>query len=231
MDDAQIAALEETLSLERFGRYLGWAGGERMRAVQLYTLNCQLSESLYTPLHMLEVSLRNRIHAVASQMPFRNGGGPWFDRPEFQQGDRQAEQLAKAKGDLAQDSKSLDPGRIVAALTFGYWTAFFGKDYENLWQQGLHRVASRANGKGLQRKDFAKPLVPLRMLRNRIAHHEPILHWDLPKHHDRILELTEWLAPAGARWSRQHSRFEAVYPAAGIELAPAATGRRERDDA
>lgn len=54
---------EQALSLERFGRYLDWAAGDGMRAIELYTLNTRISESLYTPLQMLEVALRNRIHA------------------------------------------------------------------------------------------------------------------------------------------------------------------------
>jgi len=38
--------LEEALSLERFGRYLAWAGGDRARALDLYALNTRLSEAL-----------------------------------------------------------------------------------------------------------------------------------------------------------------------------------------
>lgn len=60
------ADIAEALSLERYGRYLAWAGGDHLRAVALYTLNTALSESLYTPLQMLEVVLRNRIHKVLS---------------------------------------------------------------------------------------------------------------------------------------------------------------------
>ncbi|PZM50167.1 hypothetical protein DOL99_00240, partial [Salmonella enterica subsp. enterica serovar Derby] len=57
-------ALEMALSLERFGRYMDWAKDDRTRAIELYTLNTLISESLYTPLQMLEVALRNRIHVV-----------------------------------------------------------------------------------------------------------------------------------------------------------------------
>ena len=61
-----IAAMEAALSLERFARYVAWAGGDRQRALDLYTLNTQLSEALYTPLQVLELALRNRVHAVLS---------------------------------------------------------------------------------------------------------------------------------------------------------------------
>src|SRR5262249_41189467 len=58
------ADLELALSLERFARYLAWADQDRARAIELYTLNTRISESLYIPLQALEIALRNRIHAV-----------------------------------------------------------------------------------------------------------------------------------------------------------------------
>jgi hypothetical protein len=221
MDQADITAFEEALSFERFSRYLAWAGGDRARAVRLYTLNTRLSESLYTPLQMLEVALRNRIHGVIGAAVHER----WFDEPEFQKG-RQPEQLAKAKAELAEDRKPIEPGRLVAALTFGYWTGFFGGAYEDFWRRTLHRIATRPGGGNLSRKDFSKPLTPIRILRNRIAHHEPILHWNLPEHYARILHLTECLSPAAASWCETISKFSTVYPADGIDLVtiPAQAG-------
>lgn len=76
------------------------------------------------------------------------------------------------------------------------------KEYEDLWQKTLKDIARREDGKGLRRKDFSTPFGPIRMLRNRIAHHEPILHWNLPKHYSAILKMTEWLSPVAAAWCR-----------------------------
>jgi hypothetical protein len=205
---------EKTLSYERFNRYLGWAGGDRQLAIELYTLNAKLSESLFTPLHMLEVALRNRIYTVLSESVHDH----WFDEAEYQKGLRQAEQLAKAKADLAEENKDSAPDRVVAALTFGYWTAFFGADYEEVWRKNLHKIAQHPEGTPLRRKNFSSPLTPIRALRNRIAHHEPILAWNLPKHYGHIIELTEWLSPSAAEWSRNHSRFLDVYPVERVAL-------------
>ena len=94
----------------------------------------------------------------------------------------------------------------------------FGKEYETLWQTTLHYIGTRPDGKGLRRKDFSGPLTPIRMLRNRIAHHEPIIAWDLPKHYRKIIELTGWLCPSAAEWCEAHSRFLDVYPSEGISL-------------
>lgn len=206
--------LESVLSTARWGTYLSWAGGDRERALMLYGLNVELSESFHAPLHMLEVALRNRIDGVLAAA----AGEGWYDLPAFQANRRQPEMLARARQDLRDAGKAESPGALVAALTFGFWTALLGKEYEDLWQRTLHRIARRSDGKGLRRKDFTRPLGPLRMLRNRIAHHEPVLHWDLPKHHVALLALTSWLSPVAAEWSRAHSRFEALYPPEGIVL-------------
>jgi len=187
--------LEEALSLERFSRYRAWAGGDHARALALYALNTQLSEALYTPLQMLEVALRNRIHAVLSVSIQPR----WFETPGFLAVPHQNEQVVEALGDLTRERKDPRPGRVVAALTFSFWTTMLGIPYDHLWQTDLHRIGRRDDGKGLRRKDLSGPLTPTRILRNRIAHHEPILGWDLPKHHDAMLR--GWLSPHAAAWS------------------------------
>jgi hypothetical protein len=215
IDDAgPFPGIEDTLSADRFGTYLGWAGGDRNKAVVLYTLNALLSESLYTPLHMFEVALRNRIHHVMSVVH----GDTWFDRPEHQANLIQADMIAKARKELAEQGKADTPARIVAALTFGFWTAMLGKEYENLWQMTLKDIAKREDGKGLRRKDFTKSLGAIRTLRNRLAHHETVLHWDLRKHHANIMQLTGWLSPVAADWCKVYGRFENLYPKEGVEL-------------
>lgn len=90
-DNDHFPHLEETLSVDRFGTYLAWAGDNRNRAVSLYTLNTTLSESLYTPLHILEVALRNRIHQVMTQA----AGDQWYDLAEHQLNSYQADMLAE----------------------------------------------------------------------------------------------------------------------------------------
>lgn len=216
MARSSYAELELTLSLEGFRSYLAWAGGDRERAIELYTLNTRISESLYTPLQSLEAALRNRIHAVMTEA-FEDEG--WFHQGAVLLSARQPEQLAKAIEDLKSVNQTPTPGRIAAALNFGFWAAMFGPDYEGLWRASLHRIAAKPDGTGLRRKDFSGPLTPIRTIRNRIAHHEPIIMWDLRKHHKKMIELTRWLSPAAATWCRENDRFEEVYPAGRISLA------------
>lgn len=206
--------IEDTLSADRFGTYLAWAGGDRNKAVALYTLNALLSESLNLPLHMLEVALRNRIHLVMSTVHEET----WFDMPEHRLNPVQADMIAGARNDLTDHGKDDTPARIVAALTFGFWTAMLGKEYEDLWQKTLKDIAKREDGKGLRRKDFTRSLSSIRTLRNRLAHHETVLYWNLRKHYANIIQMTSWLSPVAADWCRAYCRFESLYPVEGIDL-------------
>lgn len=209
---------EAALSLERFGRYLAWAAGDRGRAIALYSLNTRLSESLYTSLQTLEVALRNRIHIVLAEAK----GETWFATDVgLVTGPYQCEQVVQAMEELTKAGKPMTGGGVVAGLTFSFWTTMFNKDYETLWQQTLHRIADPGAPKGLKRKSFSGPLTRIRILRNRIAHHEPILAWDLRKHHAQMLELIEWLSPPAAAWCRENDRFPETYPGDGFVLAQA----------
>ena len=207
---------EEALSLERFGRYLAWAADDRGQAIALYSLNTRLSECLYTPLQTLEVALRNRIHSVLTVTK----GADWYsDTAGVLLVAHQSDQVAKAIEELARAGKPLTAGGVIASLTFSFWTSMFNKDYETLWQQILYRIADSHAPKGLKRKSFSGPLTPIRVLRNRIAHHEPILGWNLRKHHAQIIELIEWISRPAATWCRENDRFIDSYPEDGFTLA------------
>lgn len=209
------AEFEATLSLERFNRYLEWRSGNHALALELYALNTKLSEALYTPLQILEITLRNRVHIVLTEARHER----WFEDDGFLLLDHQRDRIAEASEQLASERKDPTPGRIVAALTFSFWTAMLAGSYENLWQETLHAIARREDGKGFTRKDFSTPLSPIRTLRNRVAHHEPIVQWDLPKHYRHILQLIRWLSPAAAGWCERYSRFPEVYPNEPIVLS------------
>lgn len=204
---------EAALSLERFSRYLGWSGGDRDRAIALYTLNTQLSEALYLPLQGFEIALRNRVHAVMSDL----NGDRWFELDRALLGPYQKDRVADALAELAEAGKRPTPGRVVAALSFGFWTAMLGSVYEDAWRHGLNAIAATTDGRRLARKKLSAPLTPIRLLRNRIAHHEPILHWNLLKHRRNIGEVTQWLSPAVAEWVDANDRFAAVF-GSGYEL-------------
>ena len=68
-------------------------------------------------------------------------------------------------------------GRVIAELPLGFWSSLLGNDYNRrLWQPCLRTAFDGP----VRRTHLHAELNDLRLLRNRIAHHEPIHGRDLP---------------------------------------------------
>jgi hypothetical protein len=63
------------------------------------------------------------------------------------------------------------------------------------------------------RKDVHRVLDEICFLRNRVAHHEPILQRALTQEHVLVLTAIAWLCTATTSWVAHHSRFNVVYSA------------------
>ncbi len=198
-----VIDLQHILSSGRYARYSNWAGDSPEYAAWLYQCNVLLSERKYTSLHILEIVLRNRIDEVLS----RHFSNEWYNDFTLIKDYRQKENIIKAKEILNKTKRDFNKGHMIAELTLGFWTSFFNKSYENLWQQYLHDIARTADGKKMERKFFSSRLDRIRSLRNRIAHHEPILHLDLHAIHHDTLTLIHAMSPAAHAWTMQHSTF------------------------
>jgi len=174
-----------------------------------YAWNMALSESFYTPLQCLEISLRNSVHDAATAH-FKTD--TWFDLPNvlFLQ---EFNKVQVAKTTLVKCKKPLDAGRIIPELTFGYWTSLFDVRYEKiLWPWLLKPVVPNMPRHIRIRKNLSKRLNRVRILRNRIFHHEPIWHWrDLQSQHSDILETIAWVNPAMRVFVPPFDRFEEIY--------------------
>lgn len=206
--EAQLANIETTLSTERLSTYLAQTGADRKRAILLYECNSHLSESLYTPLQGLEVALRN---SFQSQLEDCFARPDWYEDRRSPLSALHRDMVLKAKTRLTEDGKPHDPGRVVAELTFGFWTAMVGKKYaHSLWVPCLHKAFPR---KKVGRKQVHLPLDRLRKLRNRIAHHEPVLARDLAEDYWIILEVVGWICPDTSAWIAETSRFPSAHDA------------------
>jgi Abi-like protein len=204
-----IAALRSSVSAERLQRYQAAAAGDAAQALRLYMWNTALSEGLYGPVQGLEITLRNKMHErFAAQF-----GSHWYDASAMGLQYAQQDQVTRAKQSLRAQSKPLDPPRVVAELSFGFWAGLFGRRYENhLWRPHLRHLFVNAPSPFL-RRDAHQVLNDVRLLRNRIAHHEPILHRPLPQEYGLVLTAIGWLCSSTAAWVDHHSRFNDIYTA------------------
>ena len=196
-DGTTMRALRATISDERFTTYLELAQNDRRRALQLYTYNAALGGAFHGPLQALEVTLRNAVHdAIAEER-----GAFWFDDPQLDEPQRDAVTVTKERLDWEKGPQT--PGRIVAALSLGFWVALFAKRYEEiLWRPTLHQCFDPTPA----RQELHSQLNRLRRFRNRVAHHEPILQRRLQDDHDAILWMLSMLSPRMEAWVRHHSR-------------------------
>jgi hypothetical protein len=217
----EIDALERSLSVERLGGYVRSAQGDRGLAIRLYERNTRLSESLYGVVQGLEICLRNALHRVLSSAY----GADWYGHMTMLSYPL-PQKIAAAQDSIIRQGKLLTPGRVVAELSFGFWTALVGPKYEKrLWVPHLHKAfpnalrpvsadaLPRKKPAMLDRSGIASRLEGVRQLRNRIAHHEPILHFKLDSQYRWILEATGWICRVTAAWIGATSSFQERYAA------------------
>jgi hypothetical protein len=133
---------------------------------------------------MLEVALRN----VADQQLITKRGQDWMDDPKTLSTPYQQNCVVKAREQLTRDRKACTHGQMVAELNFGFWGSLFGRQAHHLWQDLRPIFQSR----GVQRTSIALQLSDFRVLRNRVAHYEPILALPLAQRYADIITLTGW---------------------------------------
>lgn len=204
--------LTQVLSSERLAAYRSRLPqpASDLQLFGRYAWNMALSESLYPGLQVLEIALRNTLHHAASQHFNRDD---WFDAPSVLQHYHERDAIQKAKTTLTQQSKPHDAARIVAEVSFGFWTSLLDKRYEQtLWPKLLKPAFPHMPRTVRTRKELSKRFHTVRQLRNRVFHHEPIWHWrDLPQQHQQILEALTWIEPAACDLVNTLDRFPSVH--------------------
>jgi hypothetical protein len=205
-----ISALERALSTERLSTYLAAAGADHAAALRLYVWNTRISAALYGPLQALEILIRNAFHRELTAVY----GPAWYDNPRVPLTPAAAGRVADAKQALQRAGRPLDPGRIVAELSFGFWERLLSRgphgrlNYEMaLWRPALHRAFPNARR---PRADIHRPLPGLRDLRNRIAHHEPIFGRNLADDYRTILQVINWMCADTHAWVVHYSEVPTV---------------------
>jgi hypothetical protein len=208
-----LASIDRTITRERLKRYLAAAGQDLTRALELYEYNIALSEMMYGLLHGLEVGVRNALHHTLTDAYQTQ---EWYDHAPLSVY-HQDKFIRKAKQEAGPNAS---PGKVIAELTFGFWTDLTAHNYHwTLWvPNNLARAFPNA---AVPRKHIHRRLETIRWLRNRIAHHEPILTSQNRVYagHQRFISLPEleecghWVCSHMAGWLKREFRYT---PAAEI---------------
>ncbi len=214
-------ALTSSYSRVRLSSYRLQPGDPDMTVLSRYLWNMLLGEALFPTLQTLEVTLRNSMYdsiGVAYNQP------DWYDIPGLLESFSQRD-VAAAKQKLTDaavkkrlpDNALQTPGRIVAELTFGFWTGLLSSNYETnprFWPRLIVPMFPHAPKHLQTRRRIADTLHPLRYLRNRVFHHEPIWqHPQLKERHASILAVIRWINSDTYDTVMLFDRFPHVYQA------------------
>lgn len=206
--------IEARFSPERLAAYAVSQNGQppdHCATLARYLLNMALCESLYSPLQLCEIALRNAIHQQLTVLMNRED---WYDDPGFQLTPWAQQEITKAKDKIRKTARPLTSGRIVAELQFGFWTSMFEAHYEQRTRflpGGIKTVFPHLPKSLHHRKNRKADLEKIRLLRNRVFHHERIVHWaDLDAQHTLILQVIGWISPELRQMADALDRFAAI---------------------
>lgn len=187
------------------GRYLQAANGDTRKSMTLYRLNLQLSQEFFTVVSCLEIALRN---AVDKHYTHQHGadwlrdsaqGNGFFNQPNC---GKTPQIVNKAMARLNPYSHQ----KLLAEMDFGFWRYTFGRHQYFAGGQTLlaifpNRPTSTPQQQYNHSYVFAE-LEKINMLRNRLAHHEPICFANgaavkdttyARQQYSQILELFRWM--------------------------------------
>ncbi|MEV6461489.1 Abi family protein [Streptomyces albidoflavus] len=236
---AQLKLMEPLISRPRLAPYLT-AAGAPAAAMELYLWNVRLAAAFTEVIALAEIILRN---AMAEQLAAAYGP-TWYARSDLFD-DRTIRGFQSTWRGITMPSdpgtgkpatktlRSIPAGKMVAESTFGCWVNLLDKggtrgdgpyrqnvDYDStLWRKALHRAFPNSGGK---RATVFTTASHVRSLRNRAAHHEPLLdglpltgqtdrrgrprRLSLPDAHQEVLRLVEYVDKDVAAWLTQSSR-------------------------
>ena len=212
--------IEKAVSTPRLKAYRSEASSDE-HAWALYRWNINLAAAVAPLAADLEVALRNTIH---DRLTDHFGRPDWWASTSLFLDDVTAEMLTKAvrKHQKEIAKGKVGPGKVIADTTLGVWVHLLGRgghsalgrpiDYETrLWRPALRFGFSKGTftPAGRERRptraDVHDRAALFQRLRNRAAHHEPILHGvripgsttviAISDVWERSLELLAWMSP------------------------------------
>ena len=195
------ALIANAISIDRFQTYLRARDHDAQRAFALYEWNARVCGSLYVPMQILEIALRNAFHRELS-VKF---GTDWPTLPAFRGINIGLhKKVDQAENQVRSGKRVVTVPRTVAALSFGVWTSMLSTHLEHsIWVPALHRAfpgytvsTTRLITRGIAAQRFND----IRLFRNRVAHHEPIFSRNLTQDLERLEQTASWFSSDVEAW-------------------------------
>ena len=234
MTPEQQQALIKAISPNRLQTYTTAAARTQCDVLDLYIWDRDLAPAAMADIAILEVAMRN---AMNRALEIRAQRPDWYS-VDIGLDNRSVRAVNKAWGEVPQTRRT--PGRVVAQLMFGFWRNLLEAggplgegprkttvDYEDLWRAELRgafpggRATAVATGDRFTRTWTLGVVKEVHALRNRAAHHEPLVNgFPMPgesrrltskRGHDSCLRLAALLDRDLAAWLTTHSQMARLF--------------------
>jgi hypothetical protein len=209
-----VLALREAISAARLGTYIRHAHRNLRLALDLYAWNAHAGAALHPLLQVNEITLRNAIdRALTSQFGVAWPYSAGFLR-SLPRRDRTTFESCRSRLERSLRVVRATTGDVVAAQSYWFWVMLLNARFEQrIWSRELARSFPHAPPP-VTRAVLYTNAEMVRRLRNRIAHHEPLLDYDIPGAYRRAIAMVRWISPAKAAWAAR------LWPAAGLPRRP-----------
>ena len=174
----KFSELQHILSEERIQRYLLACDNDTRKAMTLYRLNLNLSQEVFTLLSCFEVALRNAIDRILRA----SLGSDWL-RDAIHPGGvfdvkgcRDSAKIIRKAYDRLIRNNSYSHPKLLAEMEFGVWKYMFPQ-YKAVGRTLLAIFPNKPKSSAEVQYNntyIFNELDGINILRNRIAHHEPI---------------------------------------------------------
>lgn len=232
---SQRHALMQAISTDRLTTYHHAATHRGCDVLDLYVWDRDLAAAAIADIAILEVAMRNALSYTLTHL----AGRPDWYAVDLGLDNRSTTAITRAWRDLPAAQRT--PGRVTAQLMFGFWRNLLEAggdigdgprktraDYETLWRTGLKnafpggRLQARDHGAQFTRTWTLSVIKDVHALRNRAAHHEPLVNgFPLPgeqrrltatQGHQACLQLARLLDRDLATWLEANSRMARELP-------------------
>jgi hypothetical protein len=172
--------------------------------VDHYQWNLQVSEAFYPALSILEISLRNALHA---QLQARYGRADWWNAAPL--APRHLARVRSAEVEVRRRKGArMCTDDVIAELSFGFWVSLLSRSYDrDFWVPALHKAFPGYRG---NRQSLHESFMSMLLFRNRVMHHEPIHLRHLAADHAKVYRVLGYLVPDAVTWLRQFDRVPLV---------------------
>lgn len=180
LSNSALLQIEKTLSIPRLSKYEYFYKNrnepyKKQDVMKLYERNLIISNRFFYLLNYFEIVLRNAV-VEAIEIAFNcNLTNSWHINPGFIRSlSSKGRHSPKSMFDEVQRKFPSSPSKMIPEFKFVFWQKMFMSNYEDrIWKSCLTQVFPNVLTEN--RQTFYDWIDQLRELRNRIAHHEPII--------------------------------------------------------